>query len=172
MSEAKWYILHTYSGYEDKVARNIETVVENRNLQHLIEEVKVPVLIENEDRNGKVHEVKTKLFPCYVYVKMVMTDESWYICRNTRGVTGFVGPGSKPIPLTEAEVANLGVEKLPTELSFKKGDIVTIVSGAMEGFEGVVQEIDEANGTVQVAVSLFGRETPATLVFSAVKKID
>ncbi|NLJ17136.1 MAG: transcription termination/antitermination factor NusG [Clostridiales bacterium] len=172
MSEAKWYILHTYSGYEDKVARNIETVVENRNLQHLIEEVKVPVLIENEDRNGKVHEVKTKLFPCYVYVKMVMTDESWYICRNTRGVTGFVGPGSKPIPLTEAEVANLGVEKLPTELSFKKGDIVTIVSGAMEGFEGVVQEIDEANGTVQVAVSLFGRETPATLEFSAVKKID
>ena len=120
MSEAKWYILHTYSGYEDKVARNIETVVENRNLQHLIEEVKVPVLIENEDRNGKVHEVKTKLFPCYVYVKMVMTDESWYICRNTRGVTGFVGPGSKPIPLTEAEVANLGVEKLPTELSFKR----------------------------------------------------
>lgn len=172
MSEAKWYILHTYSGYEDKVARNIETVVENRNLQHLIEEVKVPVLIENEDRNGKVHEVKTKLFPCYVYVKMVMTDESWYICRNTRGVTGFVGPGSKPIPLTEAEVADLGVEKLPTELSFKKGDIVTIVSGAMEGFEGVVQEIDEANGTVQVAVSLFGRETPATLEFSAVKKID
>lgn len=172
MSEAKWYIVHTYSGYEDKVARNIETVVENRNLQHLIEEVMVPVEIVKEEKDGKVNEVKNKLFPCYVYVKMVMTDESWYICRNTRGVTGFVGPGSKPIPLTDTEIANLGVEKKPTEVSFKKGDIVTIISGAMEGFEGIVQEIDIPSGTVQVTVSLFGRETPATLDFSVVKKID
>lgn len=171
MSEAKWYIIHTYSGYENKVASNIETVVDNRNLRHLIEEVMVPTEIVTEEKDGKTKEVEVKLFPCYVYVKMHMTDESWYICRNTRGVTGFVGPGSKPIPLTDEEIANLGIKQKSAEIQFAVNDLVTVVSGALEGFEGVVQEIDEAAGTVLVTVSMFGRETPATLEIPAVKKI-
>ena len=178
MSEAKWYILHTYSGYENKVANDIKTLAENRNLQHLIEDVMVPIGPATDDygkpildREGKQKE--EKLFPCYVYVKMVMTDESWYICRNTRGVTGFVGPGSKPIPLTEEEVINLGVVKKVSEPSaVAVGDIVNITSGALEGFEGTVKEVDEAAGTVLVTVSMFGRETPTTLELSAVEKIN
>ncbi|MCL2036770.1 MAG: transcription termination/antitermination protein NusG [Oscillospiraceae bacterium] len=172
MSEAKWYILHTYSGYENKVMNNINTLVENRGLQHLIEEVMVPTEVTNEIHDGKAKQVETKLYPCYVYVKMVMTDESWYICRNTRGVTGFVGPGSKPIPLTEEEVANLGVTKPVLELSFKVGEIVVVESGPLEGYEGIVKELDEANSKVVLAVSMFGRETPATLDVSAIKKLD
>ncbi|MCL2633684.1 MAG: transcription termination/antitermination protein NusG [Oscillospiraceae bacterium] len=172
MSEAKWYILHTYSGYEKKVADNIVKLVENRNFQHLIEEVMVPTEMVTETHDGKTKQVEVKLFPCYVYVKMVMTDESWYICRNTRGVTGFVGPGSKPIPLTEQEIQNLGMIKQPaSELSFKEGEIVSIVSGPLEGYEGVVKEIDEAGAKVLVAVSMFGRETPATLDISAITKL-
>jgi transcriptional antiterminator NusG len=171
MSEAKWYILHTYSGYENKVANNIRTLVDNRKLNHLIEEVMVPVERVTETNNGKTKEVEIKLYPSYVYVKMVMTDESWYICRNTRGVTGFVGPGSKPIPLTEEEINNLGVTGQTAQASFKDGDIVTIKSGALEGFEGVVKAVDSAGGTVTVSVSMFGRETPATLELSAVEKI-
>jgi len=171
MSEARWYILHTYSGYENKVANNIITLVENRNLKHLIEEVMVPTEKVTETHDGKVKEVEVKLYPSYVYVKMVMTDESWYICRNTRGVTGFVGPGSKPIPLTDEEVNNLGVTKTLTQISYKAGDLVNIKSGALEGFEGVVKEVDSAGGTVTVTVSMFGRETPATLELSAIEKI-
>jgi transcriptional antiterminator NusG len=171
MSEAKWYILHTYSGYENKVANNIRTLVDNRKLNHLIEEVMVPIEKVTETHNGKTKEVEIKLYPSYVYVKMVMTDESWYICRNTRGVTGFVGPGSKPIPLTDEEVNNLGVTGQTAQASFKEGDIVTVKSGALEGFEGVVKEVDSASGTVTVAVSMFGRETPTTLELSAVEKI-
>ncbi|MCL1824135.1 MAG: transcription termination/antitermination protein NusG [Oscillospiraceae bacterium] len=171
MSEAKWYILHTYSGYENKVATNIKTLVENSQLKHLIEEVMVPTEKITETNNGKTKEIEVKLYPSYVYVKMIMTDESWYICRNTRGVTGFVGPGSKPIPLTDEEVNNLGVVKTQTQASFKEGDIVSIKSGALEGFEGVVKEVDSAGGNVTVAVSMFGRETPATLELAAVEKI-
>ena len=171
MSEAKWYILHTYSGYENKVANNIKTLVDNRQLNHLIEEVMVPIEKVIETHNGKTKEVEVKLYPSYVYVKMVMTDESWYICRNTRGVTGFVGPGSKPIPLTEEEINNLGVTGQSSQASFKEGDIVTIKSGALEGFEGLVKGVDLAGGTVTVAVSMFGRDTPATLELSAVEKI-
>lgn len=171
MSEAKWYILHTYSGYENKVASNILTLVENRGLQHLIEEVMVPTEKVTETNNGKTKEVEIKLYPSYVYVKMVMTDESWYICRNTRGVTGFVGPGSKPIPLTEEEIDTLGVTKTTAQASFKVGDLVSIKSGALEGFEGTVTEIDLAGGNVTVAVSMFGRETPATMEIVSVEKI-
>jgi len=172
MSEAKWYILHTYSGYENKVANNITTLVENRNLKHLIEEVMVPTeTVIEKTKDGKDKPVEVKLYPSYVYVKMIMTDESWYICRNTRGVTGFVGPGSKPIPLTEEEINNLGVVQQTAIASYKAGDIVSIKSGALEGFEGVVKEVDTAAETVTVAVSMFGRETPATLELSAVEKI-
>lgn len=172
MSEAKWYILHTYSGYENKVAANIMKLVENNNLHHLIEEVMVPTETVVEERDGKTHEYESKLFPGYVYVKMVLTDDSWYICRNTRGVTGFVGPGSKPIPLTDAEVENLGVVQKTTGISFAVGDTVKIVSGQLVGLEGTVDEIDEANNSVSVTVSMFGRQTPATVEISAVQKIE
>jgi transcriptional antiterminator NusG len=171
MSEAKWYILHTYSGYENKVANNITTLVENRGLQNLIEEVMVPTQTVMEEHNGKMKEVEHKLYPGYVYVKMVMTDESWYICRNTRGVTGFVGPGSKPIPLTDEEVATLGVAKKQVDTAFKPGDVVNIISGSLEGFEGKIKEVDRENGTVLLTVSMFGRETPATLEISAIERI-
>ena len=171
ISEAKWYILHTYSGYENKVMNNILTLVENRGLQHLIEEVMVPTEVTTEVHDGKTKQIETKLFPCYVYVKMVMTDESWYICRNTRGVTGFVGPGSKPIPLTEDEIANLGVVNQTIEQSFKEGEIVKVVSGPLDGYEAVIKEYDEANAKVTVTVSMFGRDTPATLDLSAIKKL-
>lgn len=169
--EAKWYILHTYSGYENKVMTNILTLVENRGLQHLIEEVMVPTEITTEVHDGKTKQVETKLYPCYVYVKMVITDESWYICRNTRGVTGFVGPGSKPIALTDEEVANLGVVNQAMEQSFKEGEIVTVVSGPLEGYEGVIKKYDEANAKVLITVSMFGRDTPATLDLSSIKKL-
>jgi len=171
MSDAKWYILHTYSGYENKVANNINTLVENRNLHHLIEEVKVPTEIVTEVHDGKTKQTEVKLFPSYVYVKMVMTDESWYICRNIRGVTGFVGPGSKPIPLTDEEVGNLGMKQKKIDTAFNEGEIITIVSGPLEGYEGVVKEVDEANSKVLVSVIMFGRETPATLDLSAIEKI-
>ena len=177
MSEAKWYILHTYSGYENKVANDIKTLAENRNLQNLIEDVMVPIGPATDDYGKPVldkdgNQKEEKLFPCYVYVKMVMTDETWYICRNTRGVTGFVGPGSKPIPLSNEEIENLGVAKRTTAPSVKVGDIVNIVAGALNGFEGTVKEIDETAGTVLVTVSMFGRETPTTLGLSDVEKIS
>ncbi len=177
MSDAKWYILHTYSGYENKVANDIRTLAENRNLQQLIEDVMVPIGPATDDYGKPVldkegNQKEEKLFPCYVYVKMVMTDETWYICRNTRGVTGFVGPGSKPIPLTDEEVRNLGVAKQSVQVRLAAGDLVNIVSGSLEGFEGTVREVDEAAGTVVVTVSMFGRETPTTLELSAVEKIN
>lgn len=172
VSEAKWYILHTYSGYENKVANDIKTVVENRNLTNLIEDVMVPTETVIEEKDGKKKEYESKLFPCYVYVKMIMTDDTWYVCRNARGVTGFVGPGSKPIPLTDEEIANLGVKKSVAEISFKVGDLVRIVSGQLKDNEGTVIEVDEPNGTIQVMVSMFGRETPATLDISAVETIS
>lgn len=177
MSDAKWYILHTYSGYENKVANDIRTLAENRNLQQLIEDVMVPIGPATDDYGKPVldkegNQKEEKLFPCYVYVKMVMTDETWYICRNTRGVTGFVGPGSKPIPLTDEEVRNLGVAKQSAQVRLAAGDLVNIVSGSLEGFEGTVREVDETAGTVVVTVSMFGRETPTTLELSAVEKIN
>jgi transcriptional antiterminator NusG len=170
-TQAHWYILHTYSGYENKVMTNIKTLVENRGLQHLIEEVMVPTeILDETDKNGKIKKVEHKLYPCYVYVKMVMTDESWYICRNTRGVTGFVGPGSKPIPLTAEEIMTLGVSSQIAE-SYKEGEIITVVSGPLEGYEGVIREFDESNSKVLITVSMFGRDTPATLDLSAIKKL-
>ncbi|MBS7396897.1 MAG: transcription termination/antitermination factor NusG [Ruminiclostridium sp.] len=172
MSEAKWYILHTYSGYENKVANNIMKIVDNNNLHHLIEEVMVPTETVVEEHDGKTKTYESKLFPSYVYVKMVLTDESWYICRNTRGCTGFVGPGSKPIPLTDEEVKNLGVTTKVAEISFAVGDTIKIVSGSLEGFEGTVDSIDEENGTASVTVSMFGRPTPATVEISAVQKVE
>ncbi len=175
MSEsAKWYVIHTYSGYENKVAQNIEKVVENRKLQDLIPEILVPTeMVTETGKDNKKKDVERKLFPSYVLVKMVLTDESWYIVRNTRGVTGFVGPASKPVPLTEAEVISLGVmrEKV-VEANFVVGDSVTVSAGTLEGFVGIVNKIDIENNTVDVMVSMFGRETPATLELNQVVKLD
>lgn len=176
MSEtAKWYVVHTYSGYENKVAQNIEKVVENRKLQDTIQQVRVPIEItEEKDSKGQSKEVESKLFPSYVLVKMVMTDESWYIVRNTRGVTGFVGPGSKPVPLTDKEVAALGVDvrKVATSVNFKIDDEVTVLGGPFDGWTGTVKGINLDEQTVDIVVSMFGRETPATLSVTQVKKSE
>lgn len=164
--EAKWYVVHTYSGYENKVASNLMTTVENRNLQDMILEVKVPTEIVTEIKDDKTKEVERKLFPGYVFVKMVYTDETWYIVRNIRGCTGFVGPSSKPIPLTEAEVYRMGVETRVVEVSYKVGDSVRIIDGPLEDFIGVVDELNVEKEYVRVIVSMFGRETPVELELS------
>lgn len=173
--EAKWYVVHTYSGYENKVKQNIEKVVENRKLQELIPEVKIPTELVSEVKDNKEVEAERKLFPSYVLVKMVMNDDSWYIVRNTRGVTGFVGPASKPVPLTDKEVAALGVEaerKKTVEVNYKIGDLVVVTGGSFEGFTGTVQNIDIESQTVDVIVSMFGRETPVNLPISQIKSDD
>ncbi|NLN41483.1 MAG: transcription termination/antitermination protein NusG [Clostridiales bacterium] len=169
--EAKWYVVHTYSGYENKVKANLEKMVENRGLQDLIFEIKVPMEEHIEVKDGKRRSVMRKIFPGYVIVKMVMTDESWYVIRNTRGVTGFVGPGSKPIPLTDEEIRKLGVEDIPVELKAEVGDNVRVISGPLENFIGVIEEIYPDKQKVRVSVSMFGRETPIDLDFDQIQKI-
>lgn len=162
--DAKWYVVHTYSGYENKVASNLEKTVENRQMQDLIQEIRVPTEMVTEiTEEGKRKEVERKIFPGYVIVKMVMTDESWYAVRNIRGCTGFVGPSSKPVPLTDAEVARLGVEQRQVEVSYQVGDSVNIIDGPLEGFIGVVEEMDPEKNRVRVTVSMFGRDTPVEL---------
>lgn len=169
----RWYVVHTYSGYENKVATNIEKAVENRKFHDLIGEVKVPTETVTEIKDNKKRDVERKIFPGYVLVKMIMTDESWYIVRNIRGVTGFVGEGSnKPIPLTEEEIAQLGVEKKQIEVSYALGDNVKITDGALESFLGTVEEIDLERGKVSVKVSMFGRDTPVELELDQIERID
>lgn len=165
---AKWYVVHTYSGYENKVAQNIEKAVESRQLHDLIQEIKIPTETVVEIKDNKEREVERKLFPSYVIVKMVMTDDSWYVVRNIRGVTGFVGPGSKPVPLTKEEIDKLGVEEKKVEVNYKVGDTVKVIDGAIEGFEGTVIELDVENNKVTVSVSMFGRETPVELELNQV----
>lgn len=160
MADAKWYVAHTYSGYENKVKANIEKSVENRGLQHLILNVEVPVEEVVEEKNNEKKTTKRKLFPGYVVIKMVMTDESWYIVRNTRGVTGFVGPGSKPVPLSDAEVEKMGVEVVRmAEIGIAKGDVVNIKAGPMEGFSGVVEEVNNKTRKVIIKIDMFGKES-------------
>ena len=164
MSEqAMWYVVHTYSGYENKVATNLEKIVENRKLHDWIHEIRVPTETVTEIKDNKKREVERKIFPGYVLVKMVMTDDSWYVVRNTRGCTGFVGPNGKPIPLTEEEVNALGVEKREIEVNYAAGDTVRIVDGPLENFTGVVDELDLEKNKVRVTISMFGRETPVEL---------
>ncbi|MBR4798282.1 MAG: transcription termination/antitermination protein NusG [Oscillospiraceae bacterium] len=160
---AKWYVVHTYSGYENKVAQNLEKLVENRRLQDYILEVKIPTEHVVEIKDNKRREFDRELFPGYVLVKMVMTDESWYIVRNANGVTGFVGTTTKPTPLTQAEVDRLGVENVKVNVDYEPGDTIRIQSGSFEGFTGRVEEIDRENSRVKVRVSVFGRETVAEL---------
>ena len=162
-SEAKWYVVHTYSGYENKVATDLEKMVENRKMQDLILDIKIPTETVTEVKEDKVREVERKIFPGYVLIKMIVTDDSWYVVRNTRGVTGFVGPASEPVPLSEAEVAALGVEKRVVEVSYKVGDLVKIISGPLKGMEGSVISIDEENNVVSVKISMLGQEIPAEM---------
>ena len=169
---AKWYVVHTYDGAENKVATNIEKVVENRKLHDLIHAVMIPTEKVTEIKDNKTREVERKIFPGYVLVKMVLTDDSWYVVRNTRGVTGFVGPGSKPVPLTEAEVEALGVNTQQVEINYAAGDSIKVVSGPLEGFIGTVESIDMENKKVNVLVSMFGRDTSVELELNQVEVID
>ena len=169
---AKWYVVHTYSGYENKVATNLEKMVENRRLQDLIEEIRIPTeTVVEVKENNKRKEVERKIFPGYVLVKMTMTDESWYIVRNTRGVTGFVGTTTKPIPLTQAEVDKLGVETKEIVINYAVGDNVKITEGPLAGFIGMVEEIDTVRQKVKVKVSMFGRETNAEMEIGEVSPL-
>lgn len=178
MSEsAKWYVIHTYSGYENKVAQTIMKVVDNRKLHDLIQEVQVPTeLVMEMNEKNKMHEVERKVFPGYVLVKMVLTDDSWYVVRNTRGCTGFVGPGSKPVPLTDKEAVAMGIDvdakPASLEVNFKAGDKVRITAGPMEGIVGEVESIDTENMKVNVKVSMFGRDTSAELDITMVAASD
>ena len=172
MQDAKWYVIHTYSGYENKVASNLETTVENRHMHDLIQEIRVPTETVTEIKDNKTKEVERKIFPGYVLVKMVLTDESWYVVRNIRGCTGFVGPSSKPVPLTDEEVAALGVEKRQVEVEYEEGDNVRIIDGALEDSIGVVESIDVEKNTVRVVISMFGRETPVELELDQVEPVD
>lgn len=172
MSDMRWYVIHTYSGYENKVASSIEKAVENRKLQDLISEVQVPTETVVEIKDNKKREVERKVYPGYVMVKMIMTDDSWYVVRNIRGVTGFVGPGSKPVPLSEEEVARLGVEKKEIIVNFKVGDSVRVADGYLEGFIGVVESIEPENDIVRVTVSMMGKDVLVELELDQVETLD
>ena len=169
--ELKWYVAHTYSGYENTVAVSIEQAVENRNMHDLIAEVSIPMETVTEITDNGPKTVERKVFPGYVLVKMVMTDETWHLVRNIRGVTGFVGAANKAIPLTEEEIAALGVEKREIKVSYGVGDSVKITDGALESFIGTVEELDVDRGKVRVVVSMFGRETPVELELDQVEPL-
>ena len=170
MAEAKWYVVHTYSGYENKVKANIEKTIENRKLQDQILEVSVPLEDVVEVKNGKEKTVQRKLFPGYVLLNMIMNDDTWYVVRNTRGVTGFVGPGSKPVPLTEEEMWNMGLTREKEVVyEFEVGDTVQVVSGVWENTEGVVRVINEEKKSLTISIDMFGRETPVEIGFEDVR---
>lgn len=170
-AQAEWYVVHTYSGYENKVASNLEKLVENKRLNECIQEVRIPTETVTEVKDNKTKEYERKLFPGYVLVKMVMTDDSWYIVRNTRGVTGFVGTANKPIPLTQAEIDALGMEVKDISIDYVVGDSVRVNAGSLEGFIGVVEAIDTERQKVKIKVSMFGRETPAELELTEVSPV-
>ena len=172
MAEANWYVVHTYSGYENKVKANIEKTIENRHLEEEILEVRVPMQDVVELKNGARKTVQKKMFPGYVLINMVMNDDTWYVVRNTRGVTGFVGPGSKPVPLTEAEMKPLGIKTENISVDFAKGDTIAVVAGVWKDTVGVVQRMDFGKQTATINVELFGRETPVEISFAEVRKMS
>ena len=173
MSEANWYVVNTYSGYENKVKANIDKTIENRHLEDQILEVRVPMEDVVELKNGEKKQVQKKMFPGYVLIHMVMNDDTWYVVRNTRGVTGFVGPGSKPVPLTEKEIEALGISAVrELEVDFEEGDSVVVTGGVWKDTVGVVQSINEAKQIVTISVELFGRETPVEISFAEVKSLS
>jgi len=169
-SAAKWYVVHTYSGHENKVKTNIEKMVENRGMEDQVEEVSVPMEEVVEVKDGKRVVKERKKFPGYVLVKMIMNDKTWYIVRNTQGVTGFVGPGSKPIPLTDEEMRRMGLQEV-VSVDFVVGDQVKVMSGPFENFMGTVESINDDQQKVKVYISMFGRETLTELTFSQVEKL-
>jgi transcriptional antiterminator NusG len=172
-TQAKWYVVHTYSGYENKVKANIEKIVENRGMQDYILEVAVPGQDAVEIKNGQKKVVARKVFPGYVLLKMIMDDDTWYIVRNTRGVTSFVGPGSKPVPLSEDEVKAMGIDSFTKEvIDMEIGDTVKISVGPFEGSIGMIKEVNNSKRTVIVRLSIFGRETPVELDFMQVQKMS
>lgn len=171
MSEANWYVVHTYSGYENKVKANIEKTIENRHLEDQIIEVRVPMQDVVELKNGVEKQTQKKLFPGYVLLNMVMNDDTWYVVRNTRGVTGFVGPGSKPVPLTEEEMLPLGVSNAEVICDFEVGEAVVVLGGAWKDTTGIIQTINEQKQVVTINVELFGRETPVEISFAEIKKM-
>jgi len=171
MSEAHWYVVHTYSGYENKVKVDVEKTIENRNLQDQILEVSVPMESVVEVKNGVEKLADKKMFPGYVLINMVMNDDTWYVVRNTRGVTGFVGPGSKPVPLSEDEMMNLGFHKQNVVVDFEVGDTVVVTAGAWKDTVGAIKSVNEAKKSVTINVEMFGRETPVELDFTEVKKM-
>lgn len=172
MEEAKWYVAHTFSGYENKVASDLQIKIENQNLSDMIQEIVIPTetVVEIKD-DGTKKEVERKIFPSYILVKMVMTDETWYIVRNTRGCAGFVGPEGKPVALTEEEIKRLGVEKVTVEVAYEVGDMVNVIDGPLEGFSGTVESIDTENNSVQVIVSMFGRDTAVDFELDQLEKV-
>ena len=171
MSEANWYVVHTYSGYENKVKANIEKTIENRHLEDQILEVRVPMQDVVEMRNGAKKQVSKKLFPGYVLINMVMNDDTWYVVRNTRGVTGFVGPGSIPVPLTAEEMLPLGISNENVVIDFAVGDSVVVIGGVWKDTVGMIQSINENKQCVTINVDLFGRETPGEISFTEIKKM-
>ena len=171
MSEVNWYVVHTYSGYENKVKANIEKTIENRHLEDQILEVRVPMEEVVEVKNGTKKQVLRKLFPGYVLINMIMNDDTWYVVRNTRGVTGFVGPGSKPVPLTEAEMKPLGIKTENVSIDFGEGDSIAVVAGVWKDTVGVVQKLDYGKQTATINVEMFGRETPVEISFAEVRKL-
>jgi transcription termination/antitermination protein NusG len=171
MSETNWYVVHTYSGYENKVKANIEKTIENRKLQDQILEVSVPLQDVIEVKNGVKKKVQKKLFPGYVLLNMEMNDDTWYVVRNTRGVTGFVGPGSKPVPLTDAEMKAMGIKKEDIEVDFEIGDAVEVISGVWENTTGIIKQINAHKQIVTISVDMFGRETPVEISFTEIKKM-
>ena len=171
MSDAQWYVVHTYSGYENKVKVDIEKTIENRGLQDQILEVSVPMEEVIELKNGAQKQVERKMFPGYVLIHMVMNDDTWYVVRNTRGVTGFVGPGSKPVPLSEEEMRGLGLKTPGVVVDFAVGDTVVVISGAWKDTIGVLKTVNESKQSATINVEMFGRETPVELSFSEIKKM-
>ncbi|MDY4838943.1 MAG: transcription termination/antitermination protein NusG [Lachnospiraceae bacterium] len=171
MAEAHWYVAHTYSGYENKVKANIDKTIENRHLEDQILEVRVPMQDVVELKNGAKKQVQKKMFPGYVLINMVMNDDTWYVVRNTRGVTGFVGPGSKPVPLTDAEMNSLGIKSDNVIIDFEEGDTVVVTGGVWKDTVGAIQAINHSKQIVTINVDLFGRETPVEISFAEVKKM-
>ncbi len=172
MSETNWYVVHTYSGYENKVKANIEKTIENRKLQDQILEVSVPMQDVVEVKNGVKKQVQKKMFPGYVLLNMEMNDDTWYVVRNTRGVTGFVGPGSKPVPLTDAEMLSMGIKHSDEiVIDLELGDAVEVTSGVWEGTTGIVKSINSHKQIITINVDMFGRETPVEISFTEIKKM-
>ena len=172
MSEASWYVVHTYSGYENKVKANIEKTIENRHLEDQILEVRVPMQDVVEVReDGASRQVQKKMFPGYVLINMVMNDDTWYVVRNTRGVTGFVGPGAKPVPLTEEEMRPLGIKSDSVQIDFAEGDSVVVTGGVWKDTVGIIRAINDNKQSVTINVDLFGRETPVEISFTEIRKM-